>query len=46
MSDDEADLSPEDPSEVAVVALAISQANELVCNRLTECGVDPDRAFT
>ena len=46
MSDDEADLSPEDPSEVAVMALAISQADELVCNRFTECRADPDTAFT
>ena len=46
MSDDEADLSSEDPSEAAVMALAISQADELVRNRLTECGADPDTAFT
>ena len=46
MSDDEADLSPEDPSEAAIMALAISQADELVCNRLAECGADPDKAFT
>ena len=46
MSDDEADLSAEDPSKVAVMALAISQANELVCNRLAKCGVDQDTAFT
>ena len=46
MSDEEADLSPEDPSKAAVMALAISQADELMCNRLTECGADPDTAFT
>ena len=46
MSEDEADLSPEDPSKAGIMALAISQADELVCNRLTECGVDPDTAFT
>ena len=46
MSDNEADLSPEDPSEVAIMALAISQANELVHNRLAKCWVDPDTAFT
>ena len=46
MSDNEADLSPEDPSEVAVMALAISQADELVHNRLAKCRVDPDIAFT
>ena len=46
MSDKEADLSPEDPSEAAVMALAISQANELMCDRLAECGADPDTAFT
>ena len=46
MSDDEADLSPEDPSEVAIMALAISQADELVRNRLAECRLDPDTAFT
>ena len=46
MSDEEADLSPEDPSEEAIMALAIAQANELVCDRLAECGVDPDAAFT
>ena len=28
------------------MALAISQADELVHNRLAECGVDPDTAFT
>ena len=46
MSDNKADLSPEDPSEVAVMALVISQANELVHNRLAECRVDLDTAFT
>ena len=46
MSDEEADLSPEDPSEAAVMALAISQADELMCSRLNECGADPDMAFT
>ena len=46
MSDDEADLSPEDPSEAAIMALAISQADKLVHNRLAECGADPDTAFT
>ena len=46
MSDEEADLSPEDPSEEAVMALAIAQADELMCDRLAECGADPDAAFT
>ena len=46
MSDDEADLSPEDPSEVAIMALATSQGNELVRNRLAKCRVDLDTAFT
>ena len=46
MSDEEADLSPEDPSKEAVVALAIAQANKLIQDRLTECGKDPDTAFT
>ena len=46
MSDEEADLNPEDPSEEAVMALAIAQADELVCDRLTKCGADPDTAFT
>ena len=46
MSDDKADLSPEDPSEQAVMALAISKANELVHNRLAKCGADLDTAFT
>ena len=46
MSDDKADLSPEDPSEVAIMALAISQADELVCNRLAKYGADLDTAFT
>ena len=46
MSDDEADLSPEDPSEVAIMALATSQVNELVHNRLAKCRVDLDTAFT
>ena len=46
MSDKEADLSPEDPSKAAIMALAISQAEELVNNRLAECRVDPDTAFT
>ena len=45
MSDEEADLSPEDPSEEAIMALAIAQADELVHDRLTECGADPDTAF-
>ena len=46
MSDEEADLSPEDPSEEAIMALAIAQADKLVCDRLAECGADPDTAFT
>ena len=46
MSDDEADLSPEDPSEAAVIALVIFQANELVHNRLTKYRADLDTAFT
>ena len=46
MSDKEADLSPEDPSEEAIMALAIAQADELIQYRLTECGEDPDTAFT
>ena len=46
MSDDKANLSPEDPRKVAVMALAISQANEIVHNRLAQCGVDPVTAFT
>ena len=46
MSDNEADLSPEDPSEAAIMALAISQADELVHNRLIKCRVDLDTAFT
>ena len=46
MSDDEADLSPEDPIGAAVMALAISQADKLVHNRLAKCGADLDRAFT
>ena len=46
MSDNEADLSPEDPSEAAIMALAISQADELVYNRLTKCVADLDTAFT
>ena len=46
MSDDKADLSPKDPSEEAIMALAISQANKLVRNRLAKCRADPDTAFT
>ena len=46
MSDKEADLSPEDPSEEAVMALAIAQADKLICDRLAESGSDPDTAFT
>ena len=46
MSDNDVDLSPEDPSKAAVMALAISQADELVHNRLAECGADLDTAFT
>ena len=46
MSDEEADLSPEDPSEVAIMTFAISQADELVRNRLAKCRADLDTAFT
>ena len=46
MSDEEANLSPEDPSEEVVMALVIAQADELVCDRLTKCRVDPNTAFT
>ena len=46
MSDEEADLSPEDPSEEAVMALAIAQADELIWDRLARCREDPDTAFT
>ena len=46
MSDKEADPSLEDPSEEAIMALAIAQADELVRDRLAECGADPDTTFT
>ena len=46
MSDKEADLSPQDPSEEAVMALAITQANELVSKRFAKCASDSDVAFT